>query len=164
MDLDPVGFQGGDTNLYAYAQSDPVNWVDPSGLKPGDFFPSEKDAARQALKDINAQSKTKPRVEQQDVQEGQQVLLHEAQENGQGRRHLQLHVQSRLPLRPTTTRTAPSTPGTARRSSRRMTGTAPWTTTSTDTSELPGRIQGRPQDKDSAGGINVWGDRNYGKL
>jgi RHS repeat-associated protein len=30
---DPVLFEGGDTNLYAYAGSDPMNWVDPDGLE-----------------------------------------------------------------------------------------------------------------------------------
>lgn len=29
---DPIGFDGGDVNLYAYVQNDPVNWVDPLGL------------------------------------------------------------------------------------------------------------------------------------
>ena len=29
---DPIGFQGGDTNLYGYVLGDPVNWIDPSGL------------------------------------------------------------------------------------------------------------------------------------
>jgi RHS repeat-associated protein/uncharacterized repeat protein (TIGR01451 family) len=29
---DPIGFGGGDTNLYGYAFSDPVNLIDPSGL------------------------------------------------------------------------------------------------------------------------------------
>jgi len=29
---DPIGFAGGDTNLYGYVTSDPVNFVDPSGL------------------------------------------------------------------------------------------------------------------------------------
>lgn len=33
---DPIRFRGGDTNLYAYVVSDPVNGFDPSGLKPGD--------------------------------------------------------------------------------------------------------------------------------
>ena len=28
---DPIGFAGGDTNLYGYVWSDPVNWVDPTG-------------------------------------------------------------------------------------------------------------------------------------
>jgi RHS repeat-associated protein len=28
---DPIGFAGGDTNLYGYVASDPVNFVDPTG-------------------------------------------------------------------------------------------------------------------------------------
>lgn len=31
---DPIGFAGGDANLYAYVASDPINWSDPSGLLP----------------------------------------------------------------------------------------------------------------------------------
>jgi RHS repeat-associated protein len=34
-DKDPVGFAGGQANLYTYAGSDPVNSVDPSGLGRG---------------------------------------------------------------------------------------------------------------------------------
>jgi RHS repeat-associated protein len=30
---DPIGFAGGDTNLYGYVLGDPVNFVDPDGLK-----------------------------------------------------------------------------------------------------------------------------------
>ncbi|MDH3976860.1 MAG: hypothetical protein OEV42_21575, partial [Deltaproteobacteria bacterium] len=29
---DPIGFAGGDVNLYSYVQQNPVNWVDPWGL------------------------------------------------------------------------------------------------------------------------------------
>jgi len=29
---DPIGFAGGDSNLYGYVLGDPVNWVDPTGL------------------------------------------------------------------------------------------------------------------------------------
>lgn len=36
MSKDPIGFGGGDTNLYGYVSNDPVNWVDPSGLKIND--------------------------------------------------------------------------------------------------------------------------------
>ena len=31
---DPIGFDGGDTNLYGYVLGDPVGFVDPSGLVP----------------------------------------------------------------------------------------------------------------------------------
>jgi RHS repeat-associated protein len=30
---DPIEFNGKDTNLYAYARLDPVNWIDPNGLE-----------------------------------------------------------------------------------------------------------------------------------
>jgi RHS repeat-associated protein len=33
---DPIGFNGGDTNLYGYVLNDPVNFIDPSGLAPAD--------------------------------------------------------------------------------------------------------------------------------
>jgi RHS repeat-associated protein len=29
---DPIGFDGGDSNLFGYVANDPVNWVDPLGL------------------------------------------------------------------------------------------------------------------------------------
>ena len=29
---DPIGFNGGDTNLYGYVLADPISWVDPIGL------------------------------------------------------------------------------------------------------------------------------------
>jgi RHS repeat-associated protein len=30
---DPIDFAGGDTNLYGYVLGDPINWVDPDGLR-----------------------------------------------------------------------------------------------------------------------------------
>jgi len=34
MVKDPIGFAGGDTNLYGYVLGDPVNFVDPTGEYP----------------------------------------------------------------------------------------------------------------------------------
>jgi RHS repeat-associated protein len=31
--LDPIGYAGGDSDLYGYCVDDPVNWIDPEGLK-----------------------------------------------------------------------------------------------------------------------------------
>jgi RHS repeat-associated protein len=35
---DPILFRGGDTNLYGYVVSDPINAIDPPGTGPGMFF------------------------------------------------------------------------------------------------------------------------------
>ncbi|MDF1615811.1 RHS repeat-associated core domain-containing protein, partial [Desulfurivibrio dismutans] len=35
---DPIGFAGGDVNLYGYVLNNPVNWVDPWGLRPSSFW------------------------------------------------------------------------------------------------------------------------------
>jgi RHS repeat-associated protein len=42
---DPIGFGGGDTNVYVYVANDPVNVTDPTGLAPGDVFRTPLDAA-----------------------------------------------------------------------------------------------------------------------
>jgi RHS repeat-associated protein len=44
---DPIGFSGGDTNLYAYVGNDPINAVDPSGL----FLQTDNVAMNSALND-----------------------------------------------------------------------------------------------------------------
>jgi len=50
---DPIGFHGGDTDLYAYAGGDPVNSVDPTGLSASqdraDFFAGLGDTATGGL-------------------------------------------------------------------------------------------------------------------
>ncbi|TAN35333.1 MAG: RHS repeat-associated core domain-containing protein, partial [Verrucomicrobia bacterium] len=38
---DPIGFGGGDTNLYGYVVNDPVNWVDPLGFSKFDKWPGD---------------------------------------------------------------------------------------------------------------------------
>lgn len=53
---DPIGFSGGDVNLYAHVWNNPVRYIDPWGLAPGDPYPSQDSAAYQAVIDINATS------------------------------------------------------------------------------------------------------------
>ena len=50
---DPIGFGGGDTNLYGYVINDPMNWIDATGLAAGDPYSSPDAAALAALKDAH---------------------------------------------------------------------------------------------------------------
>jgi RHS repeat-associated protein len=51
---DPIGFGGGDTNLYGYVIADPVNWVDANGLWP-DFIDNARKRRRQTTYDAHAE-------------------------------------------------------------------------------------------------------------
>ena len=49
---DPIGFDGGDSNLYGYVLGDPVNFVDSDGLKPSNKDKAEKGCdAQDAIED-----------------------------------------------------------------------------------------------------------------
>lgn len=50
---DPILFAGGDTNLFAYVNNDPVNWSDPERLAPNESYATLEEAGEQAIRDIN---------------------------------------------------------------------------------------------------------------
>ena len=70
LEMDPLGFEAGDANLYRYVGNGPTNWTDPSGLhhspildafekekpprKPGDpLTPAEKAQVAAEIKRLN---------------------------------------------------------------------------------------------------------------
>ena len=57
MQEDPIGFSGGDVNLYAYAKNNPINFADPRGLVPVGIVPQSLiDDARRAIQNITNNS------------------------------------------------------------------------------------------------------------
>ena len=46
LSRDPIGFASGATNLYGYVQNGPINFVDPFGLGPEDYWRNQALAAR----------------------------------------------------------------------------------------------------------------------
>jgi RHS repeat-associated protein len=53
---DPIRYRAGDFNLYRFVRNMSMDWVDPSGLAPGDKYLTENEAGYNALKDVNASS------------------------------------------------------------------------------------------------------------
>src|SRR4028119_1135297 len=56
LSRDPIGFDGGDFNLYRYVFNSPVNWADPLGFKPNnpsDPYGYEKELRRRLEEEIS---------------------------------------------------------------------------------------------------------------
>jgi RHS repeat-associated protein len=65
---DPIGFRSGQTNLYVYAGADPINWIDPSGLKIECDLPDWVDDVIDIVVDVASEAvdKTPPVIEEFD--------------------------------------------------------------------------------------------------
>ena len=55
---DPIGFGGGNVDLYSHVLNSPTNLIDPSGWRPGDKYPNAKCAGWNAVNDYNPTSIT----------------------------------------------------------------------------------------------------------
>jgi RHS repeat-associated protein len=52
LNEDPIGFEGGDLNLYAYVGGDPVSWMDPTGLSGETLKMPSQPNASQRIKEL----------------------------------------------------------------------------------------------------------------
>nr|WP_247749707.1 RHS repeat-associated core domain-containing protein [Pseudoalteromonas viridis] len=54
---DPIGFAGGDTNLYNYVSADPVNFIDPTGHILANLYGAAKDGGMELLFQLYVEGK-----------------------------------------------------------------------------------------------------------
>ena len=64
---DPIGFGGGDANLYRYVRNDPVNRIDPSGKasSPADEIDEEIEFLEEALRNFEARAQPPASIQTQ---------------------------------------------------------------------------------------------------
>jgi hypothetical protein len=76
---DPIGFDGGDTNLYRYVGNSPLNYTDPSGLILEDFLNTTGNFVQNWWEDAGKPLVTNPISTIRDGFEGSQLYAEELQ-------------------------------------------------------------------------------------